>query len=134
MTSRDPTDVYQTTWPLIVKLLNVDTTHCIHHGYYDKGIRTHHQAVQRMNDLVGQLLGLHTTTITTVLDAGCGVGGTVLHLAKKHPTIHFTGITTIPEHITTAQHLAEEHHVEHNTTFHQQDFMHTSFPDHSFDA
>jgi ubiquinone/menaquinone biosynthesis C-methylase UbiE len=127
---------YQKSWPLIVRLLQADTTYCIHHGYYEKGIRSHVQSVQNMNDFIGRLLHLDSNEnhARHILDAGCGIGGTVIHLAQRHPQMYFTGITIIPEHIAFAQKLAQENHVGPNTDFHLADFLDTDFPPNRFDA
>ncbi|MCK4901957.1 MAG: methyltransferase domain-containing protein [Thermoplasmatales archaeon] len=136
MKKRDAIDFYQKNWPLIVKLLQVDKTHCIHHGYYEKGIRTHIQSVLNMNDLVGRLLELDSKKkqVNQVLDAGCGIGGTMIHLAKKYPNINFTGITIVSEHIEMAKDLAKENQVDVNTDFILEDFMETGFSSNQFDA
>lgn len=127
---------YRKSWPLIVKLLQVDKTYCIHHGYYEKGIRTHVQSVLKMNDVIGSLLHLETPGghIKKVLDAGCGIGGTVIHLAKRYPSVAFVGITILPEHIKTAQRLAHDHQVDGSTEFLLADFMDTGFSPSMFDA
>lgn len=136
MKDRNNIDFYQKNWPLIVKLLKIDKTHCIHHGYYEKGIRTHIQAVLNMNDFVGQLLELNKEDKQTkkILDAGCGIGGTVIHLAKKYPHINFTGITVTSEHIEMAKNLAKEKKVFKNTDFILKDFTNTGYPSNQFDA
>ena len=88
-------DFYRKNWPILVKLWQIDKTYCIHHGYYEKGIRTHIQSVENMNDFVGRLLCLDSKEKQTkkILDAGCGIGGTITYLAKKYPNVNFTGIT-----------------------------------------
>ena len=127
---------YRKSWPLIIKILQVDKTYCIHHGYYEKGIQTHLQSVLRMNDVIGNLLGLDALGNQTqhILDAGCGIGGTIIHLAKKYPQVLFKGITLLPEHIELAQKLAKEHQVHENTDFLLADFLNTGFTSNQFDA
>ena len=136
MKDRNSTDFYQRNWPIIVKLLQVDKTHCIHHGYYEKGIHTHNQSVLNMNDFVGRLLGLDSKDKQSkkILDAGCGIGGTVIYLAKKYPHINFTGTTITPEHIDMSENLAKENQVSINTDFILKDFINTDFPPNQFDA
>jgi len=136
MMDRNSKNFYQNNWPLMVKLLKVDKTNCIHHGFYQKGIHTHFQAVLNMNDFVGHLLGLDLKDKQTkqILDAGCGIGGTVIYLAKKYPHINFTGITVVSEHIEIAKNLAKENKVSTNTGFILKDFINTGFPFNSFDA
>lgn len=127
---------YRKSWNVIVKLLRVDKTHCIHHGYYEKGIHTHIQSVLHMNDFIGKLLQLETqgNQAKQVLDAGCGIGGTVIYLAKKYPNVHFQGITIVPDHIKIAKNLAKENQVTRNTDFILADFISTGFSNDKFDA
>jgi len=127
---------YRKSWSVIVKLLCVDKTYCIHHGYYEKGIRTHVQSVLNMNDYIGRLLKLETkgNQAKHVLDAGCGIGGTVIYLAKKYPNVKFQGITIVPEHIKIAKNLTKENQVTSNTDFILADFIDTGFPADQFDA
>jgi ubiquinone/menaquinone biosynthesis C-methylase UbiE len=127
---------YQNHWDFIVRFFEVDKTHCINHGYYEKGIHTYSQSVHHMNDFVGTLLGLECTgnQVKHILDAGCGIGGTAIYLAKKYPQVTFKGITIIPEHIQQAKNLAREHKVTGNTDFQLSDFLDTGFPSDQFDA
>jgi len=134
MKKKDFSDFYQKNWPLIVKLLKVDKTHCIHHGFYEKGIHSHIKSVLNMNDFVGRLLKLDSKNnkINQVLDAGCGIGGTIIHLAKKYPKINFFGITIVPTHVEIARNLAKENQVENNSNFFLKDFTKTSFSSNQF--
>jgi len=136
MRNDDVVHFYHKNWSVLLKILQVDKTYCIHHGYYEKGIRTHVQSVLHMNDFIGRLLQLETqgNQSKQILDAGCGIGGTVLHLAKKYPDNKFTGITIIPEHITLAKNLAKEQQVTRNTDFLLADFINTGFSANHFDA
>lgn len=87
-----------------------------------------------MNDVAWQLLTIKNDTSGQILDAGCGVGGTSIYLAKKYPQMFFTGITIVPSHIVMANKLAKKHNVTSNTRFLEQNYCHTSFPNHSFDG
>ena len=59
---------YQQSWEHFVRWWHAEKTLGIHYGYYEKGIRTHAQAVNHMNDFVGTLLQLHPKKSMTVLD------------------------------------------------------------------
>ncbi len=136
MVDRNSIDFYRNNWSLLVKLLQVDQTHCIHHGYYEKGIRTHVQSVLNMNDFIGRLLKLDSEIkqCKKILDAGCGIGGTVVYFAKKFPDIKFTGINIVPDHIEMAKNLAKEKKVLSNTDFFVKDFVDTDLSSNHFDA
>ena len=123
-------------WSKFVKWWNADKTLGIHTGYYEKGIHTHVQAIFNMNDLVGKLLCLQSPTrkAIRILDAGCGVGGTSIYLAKKYPNINFIGLTIVPEQVKLAKKFAKENRVSSNTEFVLGDFIETGFSNASFDG
>jgi ubiquinone/menaquinone biosynthesis C-methylase UbiE len=136
MVDRNSVDFYRDNFTLIEKLLQVDKTHCMHHGYYEKGIRTHVQSVLNMNDFIGRLLKLNSEINQgkKILDAGCGIGGTVIYFAQKYPHIKFTGINIVPDHIEMAKNLAKEKKVLSNTDFFVKDFVDTDLSSNHFDA
>ncbi|MFH1101240.1 MAG: methyltransferase domain-containing protein [Methanobacteriota archaeon] len=136
MSTQNVIDYYEKNWPMFVKLWQVDKTYCIHYGYYEKGVHSHIQSVYNMNDFIDRLLELRLKQGETksVLDAGSGIGGTVVHLAKKYPSIDFTGITVIPHHVQMAEQFATENHVSSNTRFFIKDYLDTDFPSNYFDA
>ncbi len=103
-----------------------------HFGYYEKGARTYRRAVINMNHYIDRLLGLQDQTVQ-VLDAGCGVGATVIHLARLHPRSTFYGITLSANEITYAEELKRKHMLP-NAFFSQQSYNATAFPDHFFDV
>ncbi len=125
---------YERFWSKSELWWDTDKTLAIHLGYYDKGISSHTDAVLHMNDVSWDLLRLDTQTPVQILDAGCGVGGTSIYLAKKHPQVSFTGITIVPTHTTMAERFAEKRHVTRNTRFLLQNYCQTSFPDNTFDG
>ena len=111
-----------------------DQTNAFHFGFYEKGFRTHFEAILHMNDVAWELLGLDGTKSLHVLDAGCGIGGTSIYLAKKYPSINFTGISIVPSEIQRAEELAIHNKVEENTRFLVNNFCATTFSDERFDG
>jgi ubiquinone/menaquinone biosynthesis C-methylase UbiE len=89
-----------------------------------------------MNDFIGRLLKLDSEIkqCKKILDAGCGIGGTVVYFAKKFPDIKFTGINIVPDHIEMAKNLAKEKKVLSNTDFFVKDFVDTDLSSNHFDA
>lgn len=70
----------------------------------------------------------------TVLDVGCGVGGTSRYLAKNlGPKAQVTGITLSPNQVARAQELAVEQDVP-NAKFTVMNALEMDFPDNSFDV
>jgi cyclopropane fatty-acyl-phospholipid synthase-like methyltransferase len=125
---------YEHFWSKSEVWWETDTTLAIHYGYYDKGIHSHTEAVLRMNDVSWELLKLNTQNPLHILDAGCGVGGTSIHLAQKYKNITFTGITIVPTHVAMAEKFSKKRNVSENTRFLLQNYCHTSFQDNSFDG
>lgn len=109
-------------------------THAFHFGYYEKGYRTHFDAILHMNDIAWGMLGLDGARSQDVLDAGCGVGGTAMYLAKKYPSVAFTGISIVPSEIQIAEELAVLNKVTGSTRFLVSNFCATTFADASFDG
>lgn len=125
---------YERFWSKSELWWETDKTLAIHLGYYEKGIRSHADAVLHMNDLSWDILELDAQKPVHILDAGCGVGGTSIYLAEKYPQVSFTGITIVPTHTVMAQRFADKRHVTNNTRFLLENYCQTSFPDDSFDG
>jgi len=75
---------YNLRWNAFRIWWHSEETYGVHHGLYDKRAKTFIEAVLNMNDYVGRLFKLKKNSQLKILDAGCGVGGTSIHLAKKY--------------------------------------------------
>lgn len=103
----------------------------LHYGYWEDGIRTHSQALLNKNRIMAVTAGIQPTD--HVLDAGCGIGGSSIWLAK-HIGCRATGITVSAEQVRHARRNAERHGVADRVHFEVADFLKTPFPDESFDV
>ncbi|MFA5134626.1 MAG: class I SAM-dependent methyltransferase [Patescibacteria group bacterium] len=101
-----------------------------HYGYWDKNIQSRKQALLNVNQKVADLLRVQSGD--RVLDAGCGVGGTSLWLAK-HVNAQFIGITLSGEQVKMARRIAERRKLSKRVMFQKMDFLSTSFAEQSFD-
>jgi cyclopropane fatty-acyl-phospholipid synthase-like methyltransferase len=108
-------------------------TMAIHFGYYKKGIKNLEEAILQMNDYVAELLKLQNKKNLTILDAGCGVGGTSIYLSKKYPNVKFIGINLFPTQTSKAKDFAEKLDLK-NVHFTTANYMKTEFKDNSFDG
>ena len=126
--------VYNDLWsdPRKIKRTGDDLALGWHFGYYDTGIRGTKQAMHNMDVYVDRLLDIRDRP-QTILDAGCGVGGTVVHLAKTHPTSQFYGIMLGASEVAHAKKLQTRFDLA-NATFSQQYYNAPTFPDAFFDA
>ncbi len=68
-----------------------------------------------------------------VLDAGCGVGGSSIFLARNYGC-HVTGITLSQRQAAMASWNAKRHGVQHLVRFRKENFTRTAFQDESFDV
>ena len=103
----------------------------LHYGYWEPGITTHSQALTNKNRIMAVTAGIKAED--HVLDAGCGIGGSSIWLAKN-VGCRATGITVSAEQVEHAKRNAARHGVSDKTDFQQMDFMQTRFPDQSFDV
>jgi len=102
-----------------------------HYGYWDSiEPYDHHQSLFNMNAYLYEKAGIKPTD--KVLDAGCGIGGSSIWMAKNHHN-KVTGITLSAKQVEHAQKNAQRHHVSDLTHFEVADFCATPFADESFD-
>ena len=105
-------------------------TNNIHYGFHETGQESHPQVLEKMNAVLAQIAEVNPND--TILDAGCGLGGSSVWLAKTFGC-RVIGITLCKEHISLAENFAREHHVAHLVNFSCQDFTNTRFESSSFD-
>lgn len=115
---------YQIAWRL-------NKTFSIHYGFYDRDHRDHDSAVANMNRVMAQMAKIGSDD--RVLDAGCGVGGSSVWLARNVGA-SVAGINLSARQLEIAQQLATANDVGDRIAFSVQSFTETSFPDDSFDV
>ena len=109
----------------------VRNTYALHFGYYDE-IATHHKAaVANMNRVMADMVQI--TSEDRVLDAGCGVGGSGIWLAKQR-RCSVVGITPVAGQIKDAKLYAEKAQVADRASFQKADYLALPFEDASFDV
>ncbi len=109
----------------------LDRCHAVHLGYWDETIQRVSESLIRENEILAQIA--HIKKNDRVLDAGCGVGGSAMFLAKNIGC-HVTGITIAPGQVASARTNAANYGLSDLTEFHEMDFSKTSFNDRSFDV
>lgn len=115
---------YEIVWHL-------DSKMCMHYGYWDETTGNLRAALVNMNSKVADFANMQPGAL--VLDAGCGVGGSSIFLANKFGA-STVGITLSSKQVETCIRNAEKHAVDHLCTFQRQNYLHTNFPDNSFDV
>ena len=111
--SADINRYYQdTAWDY--KYLWMGRTLAVHFGYYDQVAKKHADALLRMNEILAEKAKIQKTD--KVLDAGCGVGGSVIWLAKNK-NCFVTGINIIEQQLEEAKTNAKEAGVNKQVNF-----------------
>ena len=103
----------------------------MHYGFFDKDHQTLEKASLNLNRVLAERAGIHEGT--KVLDAGCGVGGSAIWLAKNKGAV-VTGITIVEQQYKKAEELAVKYEVEDKTEFLVRDYCDTGFPNSTFDV
>lgn len=102
----------------------------LHYGYWDKYTTSHHQALINKNQWLYDLAEISSDDY--VLDAGCGIGGSSIWMAKQHNN-RLAAITISQQQVNHAQHHAKRQKVANRINFEVSDFCATPFEDESFD-
>lgn len=122
---------YDTLEPDYRYMWNLGRSVAMHFGYWDATTRNLPEALERENAVLAELAGVRRGE--RVLDAGCGLGGSALYLARQHGC-RVTGITLSARQVRTAQRLARRAGVTGRAEFLCRDFQQTGFPDAAFDV
>ncbi len=104
---------------------------CMHYGYWEKSTRRLREALHLMNCKVAEAAAISSKDV--VLDAGCGVGGSSIFLAKNYGC-RVQGITLSQNQVETCRQNAAAHSVNNLVQFDRQNYLSTNFPDQSFDV
>jgi tocopherol O-methyltransferase len=109
----------------------------MHHGYYGRdGNLKKLDRRQAQIDLIEELLKWAQERTSdrpqTILDVGCGIGGSSLYLAEKFGA-QVTGITLSPVQANRARERAEAAGLTAKTDFQVANALEMPFPDNSFD-
>ncbi len=103
----------------------------LHFGYYDNSVKSHQQSLMKMNDVLARYGDIKDTE--SVLDAGCGYGGSSLWLAENIGC-DVTGISIVPYQIKKARIEANKSGLNKRLKFIRGDYANTDLPSKSFDV
>jgi tocopherol O-methyltransferase len=107
----------------------------VHHGYWDADpdaapVDRHAASDRTVRELAG-FAGFPAGS--SVLDAGCGIGGPAMYLAREYGC-RVEGITLSAEQVGRARERAHGAGLSDLVSFRQLDAVHTDYPDGSFDV
>ncbi len=118
-------------WDYLFAWCNTDNL-ALHYGYWNQADSyNHHQALLNKNQIIYETAAIKSTD--KVLDAGCGIGGSSIWMAREHQN-QITGITISDKQISYANKHAQKHQVAELVTFENSDFCQTPYEDESFDV
>lgn len=115
----------------IYKLFCYNGALSMHHGFWHKDTKTIQEAMTNEDQFIMDLAKINSES--RVLDAGCGVGGTAIAIAKK-TRANIVGVTLSLKQAKLAQRYAIRNNVRNNTEFAVQDYAQMDFRDNSFDV
>ncbi len=110
---------------------NLNSSAAMHYGYWDKRVKTLPEALEKENEILAEKVKIKKSDI--VLDAGCGVGGSSIFLAKKY-RCNVIGITLSKKQANSASEKAKKAKVTDRTKFFVMDYEHTTFSSKKFDV
>jgi ubiquinone/menaquinone biosynthesis C-methylase UbiE len=117
-------DDYQIVW-------HVNSRMCIHYGYWDETTPSLRAALTNMNRKLAEMADVESHH--KVLDAGCGVGGSSIFLAKEIGC-GVTGITLSADQVDKARLNAAKYGAGDKVKFRVANFLNLPFDDQSFDV
>ncbi|MDP9230608.1 MAG: methyltransferase domain-containing protein [Bacteroidota bacterium] len=117
-------NAYKDSWDLNNSL-------AIHYGYWDEKVKSFPQSLLRMNEVMMEKANILPGN--TILDAGCGVGGSSIFLASQLGC-KVTGISLCEKQIVKAIKNAKEKGVSSLIEFRAMNYCATIFPNESFDV
>lgn len=124
-------DYYKETEHAYKDSWDLNNSLAIHYGYWDDKVRSFPQSLLRMNEVMAASANIQPAD--RVLDAGCGVGGSSIFLAKNIGC-HVTGITLSSRQVQLARDNASKAGADQLVEFREMNYSATEFPDASFDV
>jgi cyclopropane fatty-acyl-phospholipid synthase-like methyltransferase len=121
---------YEGTW-FDYRLLWFDTeSYALHFGYWDDRTASHAESLANTNRLMATHARFQSGQ--SVLDAGCGVGGTAMWIVR-HYNVQVTGITISPDQVRRAVRLLDRRELSDRVRVERRDMTESGFPAASFD-
>ena len=113
------------------KIWDLDKSRSLHYGYWDDSVKNFNQALLNINKVLADQAQIKEGE--KILDAGCGVGGSSLWLAKEK-NCHVVGISLNENQIKKANAYAKAFQLDLKVFFEQKDYTNTFYPSDYFDV
>ena len=128
--NKDVEQYYDLSQTHYKRVWDLKRSRSLHYGYWDATTKTFHEALLNINKILVAKAGINKHH--KVLDAGCGIGGSSLWLAKNIGC-NVTGISLSAKQVQTANDLTKNENLQALAVFEQQDFTATNYESESFD-
>ena len=128
--NKDVEQYYDLSQTHYKRVWDLQRSRSLHYGYWDSSTKNFHEALLNINKILAEKAGINKQH--KVLDAGCGIGGSSLWLAKNIGC-NVTGISLSAKQVQTANNLALAENLQSLAIFEQQDFTATKYEAESFD-
>jgi cyclopropane fatty-acyl-phospholipid synthase-like methyltransferase len=122
---------YNTTENSYIDGWDLNNSLAMHYGYWDQKVKSFPESLKRMNEVLMEAAEIKDGD--RVLDAGCGIGGTSLFIAKEKKC-QVIGISLSEKQIKKANTLAKQLNLETKASFEVQDYCETTFANNTFDV
>lgn len=103
----------------------------LHYGIWADGVQNRIEAIEKENEILAHFAQIKQGDL--VCDAGCGVGGSGIWLAR-HRGARVVALNIVRKQLREGQVLAERNAVTEPLNFIEADYHHIPFAPHSFDA
>lgn len=128
--NKDVEQYYDLSQTHYKRVWDLKRSRSLHYGYWDSSTKNFHEALLNINKILAAKAGIDKHH--KVLDAGCGIGGSSLWLAKNIGC-NVTGISLSAKQVQTANNLSQVENLQSMAIFEQQDFTATNYEAESFD-
>ena len=128
--SKDIATYYDVSEDHYMYFWDLNQSHALHYGYWDSHTKNFRQALANINHILSERAGIIAGQ--SVLDAGCGVGGSSMWLAKNKQAL-VTGITLSHKQAARANKTAASIGLKNLAVFEVQDYTNTPYHSESFD-
>ena len=128
MSSDTITNYYDYTLPFY-RFFYHGKSNAVHYGFWNDEAKNHQEALLNVNKFLADTVKIKSDD--SVLDAGCGIGGSAIWLAQNY-NVRVDGITISEKQLEEAKNLSTKYNVDHVVNFYQRDFLNTRFNDSSY--
>jgi SAM-dependent methyltransferase len=97
--------------------------HAMHRELWASGVASTAAAADHVNRLVADEIAALGIADPVVVDFGCGVGGTLFHLARRFPGARLRGVTVSERQVEIAERLAARAGLSDRCSFSRGDFQ-----------